>query len=76
MPEINKSYFTIRTYGFGELAQLYNPNVTKNSASRILRKWIDNAPELKEKLQLQKRVKILYPKQVKLIVKWFDEPEF
>jgi hypothetical protein len=32
--------FIIRSYGYGELAQLYFPNVTKKSASVQLRRWI------------------------------------
>ena len=70
-----EKHFVIRTYGFCELAQLYNPNVTKSSASRMLKRWIENAPELQEKLQLKKWSKTLTPIQVKIIVGWFDVPE-
>jgi hypothetical protein len=69
--------FEIRTFGFGELAQLYFPNVTKASASRMFSQWIYNSPQLVDKLQKtnwKKRSKYFTPKQVKTIIEWFDEP--
>jgi hypothetical protein len=32
--------FRIKSYGYGELAQLYFPNISKKSASAQLRRWI------------------------------------
>lgn len=42
--------FEIPTIGFGELAQLYFPHVTKASESGMLSKWIYSYPELVTKL--------------------------
>lgn len=69
--------FKIRTYGFGELAQLYFPNITKNSASWLLTKWINQSNELQTKLTetgKKPKQRILSPIQVKLIVETFGEP--
>jgi len=70
-----ENYFVIRTYGFAELAQMYNPHITKNSASYRLKCWINNCPELLHKLQLKPYTRILNPSQVKLIINHFDLPE-
>jgi hypothetical protein len=35
---MNEETFKVRAYGFGELAQLYCPHVTKKSASAQLRR--------------------------------------
>jgi hypothetical protein len=37
---MNEETFKVRAYGFGELAQLYFPNITKKSAAEQLRNWI------------------------------------
>lgn len=69
--------FEIRTYGYNELAQLYFPNVTKSSASRMFGLWINASKWLKDELiQLnwQKRQKYFTPKQVKAIIAQFDPP--
>lgn len=69
--------FEIRTFGFGELAQLYFPHVTKASASRMFSQWIYKSPELVSKLKelnWKKREKYFTPKQVKALVGFFDPP--
>ncbi len=66
--------FEIRTYSFCELAQLYNPNITKGAAVFRLKAWIKNKPELSTKINLNPYTRILTPKQVKLIIEYFDEP--
>lgn len=69
--------FEMRTYGFNELAQLYFPHVTKSSASRMFGNWIHTCPQIVEKLQQtnwKKRAKYFTPKQVKILIEWFDEP--
>lgn len=69
--------FKIRTYGFGELAQLYFPTITKKSATWQLRIWIVSSASLCEKLDEAGYVKgkrLLTPAQVKLIVNEFGEP--
>lgn len=69
--------FETRTFGFGELAQLYFPNVTKSSASRMFSQWIYNCPELVAKLtemNWKKRLRYFTPKQVKLLISYFEPP--
>jgi hypothetical protein len=69
--------FRIRSYGFGELAQLYFPNISKNSASWQLTIWINQSKLLKKELEnsgKKKGQKILSPKHVELIIKEFGEP--
>lgn len=69
--------FKVRAYGFGELAQLYFPNITKKSASWQLRLWIKASTGLTEKLGetgYEKGRRLLTPMQVGLIVGEFGEP--
>lgn len=69
--------FETRTYGFGELAQLYFPHVNKASASRMFSLWIYNSPELVVKLtelNWKKRAKYFTPKQVNVLLGHFDPP--
>ncbi len=69
--------FVLRTYGFAELAQLYFPSISKNSASSQLSRWINAAPSLKEALECKgkkRRQRLLSPVQVKMIVDEFGEP--
>jgi hypothetical protein len=69
--------FEIRTFGFGELAQLYFPHVTKASASRMFSQWIHSCAELETKLSessWKKRSKYFTPKQVNILIQHFDPP--
>ena len=69
--------FEIRTYGFGELGQLYLPRVSKTSASKMFSSWIYGCPELIEGLQAsewKKRQKYFTPKQVRILINHFDPP--
>ena len=69
--------FETRTFGFGELAQLYFPHVAKASASRMFSLWIHSCKELEMKLadtQWKRRAKYLTPKQVKILIEHFDPP--
>ena len=69
--------FVVRTYGFNELAQLYFPNVTKESATKMFKNWINASPSLIENLKSlgwKKNAKKLTPKQVKELVGHFDPP--
>ena len=72
-----KEEFEIRTMGFGELAQMYNPTIGKGSASNTLRKWILLNKDLHNALNQTgyiKSIKELTPKQVQLIVEALGEP--
>lgn len=72
-----KEGFKIKTMGFGELAQLYNPKINPASAANMLRRWIHANPALKLDLKnsgYKKYAKILTPKQVLAIVKVIGPP--
>lgn len=73
-----ESAFKYRTYPFVELAQLYFPNVTKKSASKQLKKWIEVNKKLSKELfantEETVRLRILTPNQVKMIVEELGEP--
>lgn len=61
--------FVIRAYGLQELALLYFPNNTPQSASARLKKWI-RLPQLLNKLteaDYRSGQKILTPRQVDII---------
>lgn len=68
--------FTIRAYGFQELALLYFPNSTPKSASAQLKKWISH-PMLMDQLVptgYHSGQKIFTPRQVAIIVGHLGEP--
>ncbi len=72
-----KFVFRVRTYGWQELALLYNPGITPNAANRRLRKWITKNRLLYEELQQagwEHRSYLLTPRQVEIIVKYLGEP--
>lgn len=50
MKKIDNIQFRIRAYGRTELAQLYAPDLTPQSAYRRLRQWIAYYPGLCERL--------------------------
>ena len=69
--------FIIKTYGKGELAQLYNPNISQASAVNKLNYWINLQPALSNELKkagLVKNARSYTPAQVKLIVDALGEP--
>lgn len=68
-----ENHFVIRSYGFGELAQMYLPNIAKNSASISFRKWITLNPKLHT--AIPKGTRMIKPKEVRLIIQEFDFPE-
>ena len=70
------SDFKIRAYGLQELAMLYFPNNTPQSASNQLKRWMGKAPLLRELLAAgyESGQKILTPRQVGLIVGHVGEP--
>lgn len=73
----NEEEFKIRAYGFGELAQLYFPYLSKRCASAQLRNWIKENPKLISELEsvgFYFGKKILSPLIVKIIVEFFGEP--
>lgn len=69
--------FEIRTYSLCELAQLYFPHVTKESASKMFRVWIYSSSKLMDNLRTlewKTNSKNLTPKQVRVLVGHFDPP--
>lgn len=74
---INDETFKLRAYGYGELAQLYFPNISKKSATWQFRKWIVSDVNLclsLLNLGHKKGARILKPSQVRLIIDRFGEP--
>ena len=70
--------FVVRAFGFGELAQLYFPNVTKKSASAQLRRWIESDKFLQKELSqagYRFSQRLLTPKQVRTIIQTLGEPQ-
>ena len=47
---MSKDNFLIREYGRTELAQLYSPDITSQSAWRKLREWIEGNTALSDEL--------------------------
>ena len=69
--------FKIRSYGYGELAQLYFPNISKKSASAQLRRWIKLSETVLTLLKnhgYKPGLRLLTPAHVKVIVDEFGEP--
>ncbi|MDE6162694.1 MAG: DUF4248 domain-containing protein [Bacteroides sp.] len=69
--------FQYRSYGKGELAMLYFPDIQQQSAVDQFNKWIEAAPGLKERLiatGMNPRSRRYTPAQVRLIIEVFQEP--
>jgi hypothetical protein len=69
--------FRLKSYGFGELAQLYFPNISKKSASAQLRRWIklsNTALIMLESHGYKAGIRLLTPAQVKVVVEEFGAP--
>jgi hypothetical protein len=75
--QMNEEQFKVRAYGFGELAQLYFPTLSKRSASAQLRNWIKESPMLIYNLDavgFYFGKKLLTPLIVEQILKEFGVP--
>ncbi len=67
----------IRLYGVAELAMMYNPKITPNSATRLLNKWIDHYPGLRKQLEtigFRRGMRSFTPLMVKAIFEALGEP--
>lgn len=76
-PHATDATFRIRSYGKGELAMLYLPDVTVNSARRTLNSWINVSPGLADRLRasgLSASSHYYTPNQVRMIVEAIGEP--
>lgn len=73
---MNKDCFIIRAYGRSELAQLYLPNILKQSAWRVFKKWLMKFPGLWARLEEMGAWsrRIFTPAEVRLIVEAIGEP--
>ncbi|MBE6283536.1 MAG: DUF4248 domain-containing protein [Mediterranea massiliensis] len=77
MDTLQRSTFTVRTYGRTELAQLYNPHIDPKNAFRKLRAWIAYNPALTQQLAAlgyDGRARTFTPAQVAAIVRFLGEP--
>lgn len=71
------STFPIRSYGKGELAMCYIPNVTQQTAVNQFNEWIHTAPGLEQRLLstgMNRTCRRYTPAQVRLMVNAFGEP--
>ncbi len=69
--------FKIKSYGFGELAQMYFPSISKKSAAAQFRKWIRTSKTvlpMLENLGYKIGNRLLTPAHVKVLVDEFGEP--
>ena len=77
MSETMGKEFEIRTYGIGELARLYRPDVSPESALRWLWRAIacrSGLPEELKRLGHRKGNHLLTPAQVEAIIKGIGGP--
>ncbi|MCC8143320.1 MAG: DUF4248 domain-containing protein [Tannerellaceae bacterium] len=69
--------FKIRSYSWQELAMCYNPGVTPLSAVKLLSKWINRNPQLRQELHRtdwHKGTRFLTPLQVEIITRYLGNP--
>jgi hypothetical protein len=69
--------FVIRTYGRTELAQLYSPELTRQSAFRRLDVWIRRYPGLLQQMYAsgyRDKCRVYSPLVVQVIVNALGEP--
>ena len=65
--------FTIRTYGKSELAMIYFPKLSPQSAVQQLRKWVVANPRLNN--MISPSAHLLMPNQVQAIIEECGPPE-
>lgn len=72
--------FKIRSHGYGELALLYFPKSTRESASTQFGRWIRQSDKLKKQLEelgyKLRRTIFFTPNQVRLFIDLLREPNF
>ncbi len=78
MKNSNNEEFKVRTYGRTELAILYSPELSPESAFRRLKQWIIKSPQLSAQFvhdgKLRSSARTFTPAQVKMIVEILGEP--
>ncbi len=70
--EMKNEEFVIRYYGKSELAMMYFPELSKESALKKFRFWLSLNPRLRS--LISKQIRSYTPKQVRLIVREIGEP--
>lgn len=74
---MEENRFKIRSYGWAELALCYNPSLHPDSASRLLRRWVQKNNRLADELKATgfiPRQRILTPLQVSVVITYLGEP--
>ena len=69
--------FKIKSYGFGELAQMYFPSISKKSAAAQFRRWIRTSKTvlpMLQKLGYKPGNRLLTPAHVRIIIDAFGKP--
>ena len=69
---MNEEKFIIRAYGKSELAMLYLPKHSKDTAMKLFKSWLEYNPRLKN--LAKNKAKFYMPKQVRMIVEELGEP--
>ena len=75
--EMEEEPFQLRMYRKQELAMMYFPDVSKESAGRNLRRWIKRCTELYDELLAigyDKHRQYYLKREVKLIITYLGEP--
>ena len=75
--EMVREPFPLHIYRKQELAMIYFPDLSKEAASRNLRRWIEHCSELSKSLQeigYDKNRKFFLRNEVQLIVYYLGEP--
>ena len=70
---MNEKKFIIQAYKKSQLALIYCPGYSKESAMRILREWFRVNPRLR--YLVNPRIRTLTPKMVRQIVEEVGEPD-
>lgn len=74
---MDENRFKIRSYGWTELAMCYHPSLQPDSASRLLRQWVQKNNQLADELKQTgfiPRQRVLTPLQVSVVVTYLGEP--
>lgn len=66
--------FKIKSYGKGQLASLYMPDILSKSAWNIFRTWMERNPRLKPILETAGPRRRFIPCEVRTIVEELGEP--
>lgn len=73
-PQKSESVFELRSYSRVELAMLYSPNISPESACQNLRRWLSEHTEQKAFLESIRNKRILKRREVEQIIDLLGEP--